>query len=142
MTQYTIGFLFNKELNRVVLIRKTKPSWQRGKLNGVGGHVEAGETPDVTMAREFSEEVDHRLIKEEIKWQGYATMTGSDFQVFCFAATAEHLAVDSKTEEEVVTHAISEIRNFDLVENLEWLIHLAIDNLQDGRPVYCEVQYP
>lgn len=46
-TIYVAGFLFGPmpRHNYVALIRKNKPDWQKGKLNGIGGKVEAGETP-------------------------------------------------------------------------------------------------
>ena len=40
----------------VLLLRKSKPAWQAGKLNGVGGKVEIGETASHAMVREFFEE--------------------------------------------------------------------------------------
>src|SRR5690349_13991679 len=41
---YALGFLFDGT-GRVVLIRKRRPAWQAGLLNGVGGKVEPGEAP-------------------------------------------------------------------------------------------------
>ena len=40
----------------VLLLRKAKPKWQEGFLNGVGGKIEVGETIAGAMAREFREE--------------------------------------------------------------------------------------
>jgi hypothetical protein len=31
------GFLFRNNDTEVALIRKNKPDWQKGKLNGIGG---------------------------------------------------------------------------------------------------------
>lgn len=56
MKTYVLGFCFNAALNKVVLIRKNRPQWQAGKLNGVGGHVEPWELPLGAMVREFREE--------------------------------------------------------------------------------------
>ena len=39
-----LGFLFDDKGN-VALIRKHSPAWQAGRLNGLGGRVEHGETP-------------------------------------------------------------------------------------------------
>ena len=35
MKQYVVGFLFADHDQQVVLIRKLRPEWQAGKLNGV-----------------------------------------------------------------------------------------------------------
>jgi 8-oxo-dGTP diphosphatase len=43
-TQYVLGFLFDPSQKDVVLIKKLKPEWQKGKLNGVGGKIEEGES--------------------------------------------------------------------------------------------------
>ncbi len=53
---YVAGFLFEPYMERVVLIQKEKPTWQKGRLNGVGGKMELGETPLQAMQREFREE--------------------------------------------------------------------------------------
>lgn len=49
-----VGFVFRGK--EVVLILKNRPDWQAGRLNGVGGRVEAGESPKEAMVREFKEE--------------------------------------------------------------------------------------
>lgn len=53
---YVVGFLFEADLQRVLLRLKARPAWQRGKLNGIGGKVEEGETPLYAMRREGREE--------------------------------------------------------------------------------------
>lgn len=52
--QYVVGLAVNQ--GWVALIRKAKPAWQAGRLNGIGGKVEPGEDPQLAMAREFEEE--------------------------------------------------------------------------------------
>lgn len=54
--RYVVGFLFSEDESRVLLVLKNRPAWQEGKLNGVGGKIEAGETPLQAMEREFKEE--------------------------------------------------------------------------------------
>ena len=56
-TAYVCGFAFTHD-QRVVLIRKARPEWQRGLLNGVGGRIEEarGEVSTDAMVREFFEE--------------------------------------------------------------------------------------
>lgn len=56
MKNYVVGFAFSEDAQQVVLIRKNRPSWMAGQLNGIGGHIEAGETPLQAMVREFAEE--------------------------------------------------------------------------------------
>ena len=54
--QYEVGFEFTASNDLVLLIRKNRPEWQKGKLNGIGGHIKVGETPLEAMRREFEEE--------------------------------------------------------------------------------------
>jgi len=52
---YVAGFAFNGD--RVLLIEKTKPEWQAGKLNGIGGKVEKYDHDEyAAQCREFWEE--------------------------------------------------------------------------------------
>jgi 8-oxo-dGTP pyrophosphatase MutT (NUDIX family) len=53
---YCVGFVFNEDLTEVLLLEKSKKLYI-GKLNGVGGKIEASETPIEAMERELLEEV-------------------------------------------------------------------------------------
>lgn len=55
-TKYVIGFMYVRDTRQVVMIRKNRPEWQAGRLNGVGGHIEPGESARAAMVREFQEE--------------------------------------------------------------------------------------
>lgn len=140
-TYYTLGFLFNFDWSRIALIRKTKPDWQRGKLNGIGGHVEENENPDECMRREFKEEVE---CSEIINWTGFALLKGNDFEVFCYYGECSRTGiVESKTDEvvEIILVNDSPNKRNEMVENLHWLIELALDSMKDGRPFYSYIDY-
>lgn len=53
---YVVGYAFRSDYGAVALIEKRKPAWQAGKLNGIGGKIEPGESPEAAMSREFLEE--------------------------------------------------------------------------------------
>jgi len=142
-THYCVGFLFNFDKNRVILIRKLKPAWQFNRLNGVGGKVEPGETSLQAMYREFREEVFYPS-KEEPKWKQFATLDCKDSIIDCFATVAEMTYVDSKTPEKVEivdVEKITPLRTKDLVENVPWMVSMAIDFLEDGRPASAIITY-
>ena len=42
--------------NKILLVKKDRPDWQKGRLNLVGGHIEEGETPEQAALRELQEE--------------------------------------------------------------------------------------
>lgn len=71
--EYVLGFCFGTRLVTVLLIRKTRPSWQAGKLNGVGGKIKTGETPMQTMEREFREEIGYG---SPLDWRQFGTLRG------------------------------------------------------------------
>ena len=95
---YVVGFLFNKARQLVVLTEKQKPDWQRGKLNGVGGHIEKGELPVHAMEREFEEETGLFLTG----WEHAITLTGPEERVFFFWANWKEGGVRTITDEKII----------------------------------------
>ena len=71
VARYVVGFLFVDGVNTVLLIRKKRPAWQAGRLNGPGGKVEPGETFLQAMRREFTEEIEYAGIDA---WEHFATL--------------------------------------------------------------------
>ena len=57
----TVGFIFSHDLDKVLLISKKRPAWQKGRLNGVGGHLNEEELSALNFisgwAREVKEEI-------------------------------------------------------------------------------------
>lgn len=82
MQEYACGFLFSEDRSRVLLIRKRRPAWQAGKLNGVGGKIEPGETPLQAMRREFREEAGVDIAD----WQQVLRLSGPDWVGHFFRA--------------------------------------------------------
>ena len=134
VTHYVCGLLFSPSLDSVVLIRKNRPTWQAGKLNGVGGKVEANESPSQAMIRECKEETGVKL-------------SGEDFQVWFYCATGDTESAQTITDEPVSEWCARDVINSShpqapkFVENLPWLVPLAIDHLRDGKPAFAHVRY-
>lgn len=145
--RYVCGFAFygaGGYRPRVVLMRKVKPDWQAGKLNGVGGKIEAGETPEVAMAREFREETG--VITSPLEWETYAKMTFPKAEVFflrSFAPTALEASTQTVWSDEVganitepvehrLVRGIDEIADDRIMPNLRWAIPLAY-HTEGGR---------
>lgn len=70
MLRYTICFI--KQGNKILLLNREKPDWM-GMWNGVGGKIEAGETPKENIKREIYEETGIEIEKVEDK--GIVTWT-------------------------------------------------------------------
>lgn len=135
-TRYCLGFLFCLSGSHVVvLIKKNRPEWQAGLLNGVGGKVEAGEHPGAAMRREFLEETG-----VEIKdWTPFAEMIFKECDVYCFAASdndpenSRVFLVQSMTEEEVGIYSVNTPGPTPRIPNLQWLIPMALSRLSEPR---------
>lgn len=141
ITSYVAGFVFSADFEQVALIRKNKPEWQAGKLNGIGGKVEAGETTIAAMNREFAEEASGATQD----FVGFATLgDGETFDVRFFAGVGEPDCLISSEDEKIEVVQVRDIHALreDMIENLPWLIALAIDKMQDGRPNDAVIQYP
>lgn len=135
MTEYVAGLCFDSA-KRVVLIRKEKPAWQCGKLNGVGGKINPHELPVNAMRREFCEETGVKVHD----WDKFCLLTHREgvWRVHFFVAHCDETVrnVFSATRERVVVNDAPYV--FDrMIPNLSWLIPMALDNTI-YRPVLVE----
>ena len=138
--QYVVGFMFSLNQQRVALVKKNRPKWLAGLLNGIGGHVEDSDDSLLSARiREFSEETGHMTAG----WEKYARISeDGNFDVTFFYATGELSKVQTKTDEEIIVVDVANIASLETIENLPWLIPLALDCMNDGRPKWTEVNYP
>lgn len=121
--RYVLGFAFN--FGRVLLLKKQSPEWQRGRLNGVGGKIEAGETPIEAMVREFAEETGAKTSAKH--WSLYARMHGENWEchVFRINLTMGEAEEVMKTEdEEPIWVPVDEIPH-NTLNNVKYLIGMA-----------------
>lgn len=123
MLEMVVGFLFDMTFEYVLLIEKKKPSWQVGKINGVGGKIEKDETPLNAMKREFKEETGQTISN----FKNYAIMNGSGWRVYFYYATTNSLIMlDNPTIEKQVIARVRDLPK-NVIYNLNWLIPLALD---------------
>lgn len=119
-THYVAGFLFRG--SEVCLIRKTKPEWQAGFLNGIGGKIEENESAHQAMVREFSEEAGVVVPQ----WRRFAHMEFGQGSVTFFASDTSANPI-SVTDEIVDWFPVASLHELPVVANLRWLIPLALD---------------
>lgn len=129
MKRYVVGFLFDTGCGQVALLEKNRPAWQAGKLNGIGGHIEDGETAREAMVREFREEAGI-----EIKsWELFLVMYCPDAEIYFYRAFVDcdvFNGLKTMTDERVYDVHITHLTKFACVPNLYWLLPLAF--YQDG----------
>lgn len=130
-TNYVAGFLFSEDQMKVALILKLKPAWQHGCWNGIGGKIEADESPWDAMVREFSEEAG----ADVHNWKEFAVLNYRGGRIHFFKAHGNH-ALLSMTAESVAWVHVDAVRTLPLISNLRWLLPLAMD--KDGVTVVAE----
>lgn len=139
MRRYAVGFLIDTH-NNVLLIRKNRPEWQAGKLNGIGGKVEEGELPIDAMNREMFEETD----VSGIDWEQYATLREDgelgDYELYVFRSFVPSLydiKFKSKTDEIVNRFSVLDLHNENIIPSARWFIHMAYDpNISNVEILY------
>lgn len=129
--RYVLGFAFDG-MGRVLLIRKTRPEWQRGFLNGVGGKIEPGESELVAMVREFEEET--TIETNPLDWRHFVTLSGPDFEVVCFRSILpSEMLEDAMGEEEVPEIVLSTwLHTVRTIANVRWLVPMA-ESFESGE---------
>lgn len=71
-----------------MLIEKTKPDWQNGLVNGLGGSIEDGESIHEAMVREFKEECG--VSTRQKQWQHCLTFGTEDWELNIMRAVLSH----------------------------------------------------
>lgn len=139
-TRYVLGFLFRENRTSLVLIRKEKPIWQAGLLNGIGGKIEGDESEYDAMVREFREETGVDTSKSG--WRQFCEMSGDGFVVYCFKALDSEAWEKAATEETelVEKHHPDQLNQQDCISNLLWLVELALDE-NYGNDFYVTARY-
>jgi len=135
--EYVVGFLYDNDEKLVALIRKLKPIWQRNKLNGIGGKIEIGETPDQAIIREFKEETGVEINN----WRKFCELNGDDFKVYFYSAKGDLSKLRSMEEEKVEICSISLVSMLPVIPNLNWLIPLGIDQYNTGGYLFENIKF-
>lgn len=123
---YVAGFLIDPADGSVLLVRKLRPAWQAGKLNGIGGHIEAGETPAVAMRREFAEEAG--LDVADFEHFAYLSFPAGAVWFFrAFAPAAVLAGASTMTDESIECWSLTDLAcgGGPALPNLSWLLPLA-----------------
>lgn len=117
MQHYVLAFVFDEREEHLLLIYKDRPTFLADKWNGIGGHVEAGESVGVATCRELHEEAD--LVVSPTELRGFAMLMGADHKLYCSAVKlsddrfAQHR---TKTSEQVSKHEYKRVIE-DMVAN-------------------------
>lgn len=141
MKEYTMGFIFSPDLHEVFLIRKTHPEWQKGLLNGVGGHRQESEAFYACMMREAYEEAGYTG-----DFIHYCTMGGVDWTCHVYYSVMPDGTREPSAREEEQIEKVSLVNLLRLapqmISNLPWLILAAINDINHGgEKFWLDVKY-
>ena len=118
-----VGFAFDDWKKKVILIRKLRPEWQKGALNGPGGVIEEGESPYQAIAREFTEEAG--VITLPDWWKCKVILEGDGWRVYFLSTILDEERFSSAktmTDEEIQIIPTTRLFDYAMINNLTWLI--------------------
>jgi 8-oxo-dGTP diphosphatase len=130
---YVLGFMFTPDKEKVLLIKKTKPTWQAGHINGIGGKIEEGEDGNDAMAREFEEECGIKT--NPANWEHcvfhYRFGFGGDaFRLFVYRCFGDITQAQHIEEEEPIVVEVANLPDI-IIPNLRWIIPMLLNEEVD-----------
>lgn len=128
--KYVLAFVLDPLIARVVLIHKHRGPKTAIGWNGVGGHVDDGETEEHAATREVLEEA-NVLVSPE-RWTRLQTMERPNGNVAVFAAaTPAVYHARSRTDEEVILFHVTELPpKEELASDAAWFLAMARTRLR------------
>lgn len=128
MINYVCGFIFTSDLSKVTLIKKIKPDWQKGKLNGIGGKIESTDASiQAAMARECKEECDITI--DSADWTHYFVEQSEGWCCYFFYGVSDTKPKTMEAEE-VAQYNVADLETLSVIPNLKELIPNAISAIQ------------
>lgn len=134
MKRYVVGFLFDDAMEKIIMIRKERPAWQKGKLNGVGGKIEPFESAIEVIQREFKEETGVYISAE--LWASVCILKFpyAEIEFFAVKNTKFYEETRTVTDEEIVKVSLNNAffnKELPLIENIISLTILSKQRLSD-----------
>lgn len=122
---YVLALLFTTDRRSVVLMRRTRPAWQAGRINALGGKLLPGESAARAASREVAEEAGVQV--GEDAWREVAVWRDPVYRMHVLSAF--HTAAESArtAEDQEVFLCDATALPSECIENLRWLVPLALD---------------
>ena len=120
---YVLALLFTPDRRGVVLVHKTRPAWQAGRVNALGGKLNPGERATDAARREVREEagVDVR------RWEEFLVWDDPQYRMHACRAFDAMAARAYTAEDQTVFLADAVALPANVIDNLRWLVPLALD---------------
>lgn len=140
---YCVGFIFNEDLTRIILIKKNRgPDCVKNKLNGIGGKIEKDESGIDAIIRECKEETGLEINN----WFYFCELDCNEGKIYFYYAVTDDLYNYKQIEDEKIgiyrlddfdeyTNEDYEWLDFqDMVCNLNWLIPMSLNHYRKLDP--------
>lgn len=135
MKEYSLGFIFNNDKNKVLLIKKKRPVEQAGLYNGIGGKKEPTD-PSIEhcFIREVQEEAGIDLTIQPLFYIGsYGDNKYYKIGIFTTCIDDElFYSFQSLTDEKIEAHNISDLNGLHFTEGTIEFINNCLRFHNDG----------
>ena len=141
----TLGYILSPDGQQVLLVHRNarKGDYHRGKYNGLGGKMEAGEDVKACMIREIDEEAGiscrEIILRGTVNWPGFGpngeNWLGFIFLITSFAGTPKQ----SNKEGDLGWYALAEMEKLPMWEGDRFFLPLVFDD--DPRPFHGHMPY-
>ncbi len=140
MKQYTVGFIFSEDLEKVLLIHKTAPDWQKGKINGIGGKLEEGEELVDCMVRETLEETGVKTEPDNWVYTGAIKGAGDLISTFGYKYSGKLFDAFTFEKEKIEWFPVGKLPE-NMIMNLTWLIPLTLEKIRENKIIEYKIIY-
>ena len=123
MFSFVLALLFTADRQRVVLVEKTRPAWQAGRINALGGKVREDESIDRAARREVREEAG----VDVAEWELVLVWRDAQYTMHVMRAFDDAALRAVTAEDQRVFLADVDRLPATAIDNLRWLVPLALD---------------
>lgn len=160
MKEYTLIFVFNTELTKTLLIRKTHPEWQVGKLNGLGGTVEPQDYNEENIGpqgedsigtifarlkaaeRELWEEARMEEGDDYEKLTHYLDYKGPDYEMSCYwTITSDQRMLEAVTISNARSESTEKLEIWHTVKNKDFYAVVNVKEMVRGGYAFLNLAY-
>ncbi len=140
MNKFVLAFIFDQTFEHVLLMHKNRPEWQKGKINGLGGKVEEGESALNCVHREVKEESGLQI--EAGDWVKCGVMYSDSFTMDVFGCAYKGNPSDAQTleDEPIEWFSVNSLPK-NTINNLQWLMNITLDKVKNEDIEDFEVKY-
>lgn len=128
--RYVCGFMIAPAADalesQVLCVLKNRPTFQAGRWNGIGGKIEAGETPLQAQVREFEEEAG--VATDPEAWEHTISLYAPSHEVHYYRTFVPSFPpYRTVTDEWIASHYVRQLlTDLPVLDNMRWILPLQL----------------